>query len=52
MKYKGKKLYHYCQHCGKKHETKFMAEYCFELDMKHIENEKGQKRNINMPKGL
>ena len=37
MKRKKKKLYA-CKHCGKLFERYYMAEICFDLDMKILEN--------------
>lgn len=34
-----KKKY-YCRHCGKAHDTYYMAEICFQLDMKILESKK------------
>ena len=36
---KAKKKY-YCRYCGKKFDTFCMAEICFDLDMKILQNEK------------
>lgn len=34
MIWKKKSKKYYCRHCGKKHNAYYMAEICFELDMK------------------
>jgi len=35
-----KSKYYYCRHCGKKFRQFYMAEICFQLDMKLLENDK------------
>jgi hypothetical protein len=42
MKNKVKK-YYYCRHCGKAFERYYMAEICFDLDMKLLQQLKKQK---------
>jgi len=40
---------YYCKHCGKKHKSAFMAQICFELDMKILQSEKmNRKEKIKM----
>lgn len=49
---KKQRTIYYCRHCGKKHNTQYMAEYCFILDMKHLQkdnNENRHKRLLYLP---
>lgn len=38
---------YYCKHCGKKHKSAFMAQICFELDMKILQSEKNESQGKN-----
>lgn len=35
--------YYYCRHCGKRYSEYAMAQLCFELDMKLLQNEQNEK---------
>lgn len=45
MKLFKKKPVYYCKHCNKKHKSAFMAQLCFELDMKILQH--GDKKRKN-----
>jgi len=34
------KKYYYCRHCGKRYESQFMADLCFDQDMVNIQKSK------------
>ena len=42
---------YYCRHCGKKHSYAYMADICFQLDLKILtfnENEQSKKSKIGI----
>lgn len=44
---KKKTYYYYCKYCGTKWNSKFLADLCFETDMKLLINQK-PKENENL----
>lgn len=40
-----KKIKYYCRHCGKAHNTAYMADICFRLDMAILKVAKSKKPN-------
>jgi len=51
MSKKVKPKKHICRHCGKLLNSFYMAEICFELDMKILMNEKNGKENLLPARG-
>lgn len=47
--FKKKQPTFYCKHCGKKHKSAFMAQLCFDLDMKILQydDKKGKNQEIH-----
>jgi hypothetical protein len=43
MKNKTNKKYH-CKHCNQKFDTLYMADICFQLDLKLLQNDKPDKQ--------
>ena len=42
MKRKANKWY-YCRHCGKRYSDYAMADFCFKVDLRLLENEQKEK---------
>lgn len=52
-RYQRFKDFHYpCRHCGKNHDSAFMADVCFQLDMKILKakEDKQKDQDINLIK--
>lgn len=47
--FKKKQPTFYCKHCGKKHKSAFMAQLCFDLDIKILQydDKKGKNQEIH-----
>jgi len=41
---KKKIKYYYCRHCGKRFTSPYMAEICFDLDMKILKYSKNESK--------
>lgn len=51
MKLFGKrKPVYYCKYCGRKHSTFYMAQLCFDLDMKILQRNESQGKDKNVHK--